>query len=199
MASDASLNVPYLVIAGVSLGAALIVFLIIIPQFNRVSTTQNEITSQTARLQERQDFLRTIDRKLTQLSQQKIHDDRLEIMLPESERIEDAIRVLHRASEASGITINNITNTSDNARALSNAAQARGQESNIPQNITPLSFTLDFAGSYQQFRAFLTELERSPRLMDISKIQMRGGDLSPGDISGQITAIFYAQKFNTSS
>lgn len=199
MAQDTSLNLPYLLITGVAIAAAIVVILILRPLLSNISTTQDKIAAQTVLFKERQEFLRAIDRKLSALGQQKVHEDRLAVMLPAVERMEDSLRVVHRAAETAGLTITTINNTSSTAQTKLNASRARGQQTGFPENITPLAFAITSTGSYQQYRVFITELERSPRLMDVGSLRLRRNETNPDQITGQMTVIFYMQEFDLSS
>ena len=197
--ADASLNLPYIIVTGVTIGAAVIVLAVLRPQLSRLGEIQDNLVSGAAKLQERQDFLQTIDRKLNDLNQQKVHEDRLVIMLPEDDRAEDALRIVHRAAEGSGVIVTNLANTSSDVRSGLNTSSARGEQLALPPHVTPLAFSIEFNGSYQQLRSFITELERSPRLIDIHNLEIQGNEENPGSITGQLVTVFYMQNFNTNN
>ena len=196
MASDTSLNLPYIIVTGAIIIAVIIIFIIIRPQLTAVSDTQDAIAEQTAVLQSREEFLRTIDRKVSELNSQQIHEERLSVMLPAEEQVADALRVIHRAAESSGASISSLVNASGAIQSQANANRARGGASSIPATVVPLGFTMEFGGTYQQFRAFITEIERSPRLMDIDTIQLSSSGAETEILNGQINVVFYMQTLN---
>lgn len=191
MSTDASLNVPYFLLTGTVLVVGLTAFLVIRPALTRIGTAQDTIGERQIKLAERQSFLETIDRKLAELEAQGAQEENLSVILPTEERIEDALRVVHRSAEATGVVIRNISNDSLSTQNSLNAERARGESNTLPPDAAALSFTIELTSSYQQFRAFMKELERSPRLMDVTSVNLQAaGD---GNIGGQMAVRFYMQ------
>ncbi len=193
MAANSSVNTPYIVLSGVALLAIVVVFTILRPLLNNIGERRDSIVAQGALLLEREEFLRTVDRKLAALQVQPEQEDRLAIMLPTKERIEDALRILHQSGQTSGLVIDNIINNSSSIQSQLNSRRSRGEAVALPGSVIPLGASVKFNGTYQQLRSFITELERAPRLMDIMNIQINRNETAPDRISGEMVIQFYMQ------
>jgi Tfp pilus assembly protein PilO len=169
-----SLNVPYLLLTGVILLAIVIVFAWYRPLWLEAQAQRAELSITQQQLVERQAFLLAVDRKKTELAQQADYERQLDVVLPADAAVDDITRLLHRTSQAAGVTIVHITN--DSANEQSNLVTAR--ESNqelvgIPTNVVPLAFKVQVLGSYQQLRTWHEQLEKSPRLIDVTALHYK--------------------------
>ncbi|MEX1111870.1 MAG: hypothetical protein WEC84_00245, partial [Candidatus Andersenbacteria bacterium] len=193
MAATRSLNSAYIALSGAILIGVAIIFLLIRPLLSEIDITQAAIDTKEVELAEREGFLQTIDLKIAALRTQEEHEARLQVMLPAEERMEDALRILHEAAAGSGLVIDRASNVSAGLRSRFNAASARGEAIALPSKVQPLGFSLNVSASYQQLRAFLTSLERSPRLMDVLNISLDTAELVD-TLGGQMEVIFYMQE-----
>lgn len=193
MATNSSINAPYVVLSGVSLVAIVVVFTVLRPLLAEIGDRRDKIVEQTVLLQDREEFLRTVDRKIASLQVQQEEEARLAVMLPEKERIEDALRIFHQTAQVSGLTIDTVINNSSSVQSQVNSRRARGESVAIPTNVIPLGVGLTINGTYQQLRAFITELEKTPRLMDIISITINRNETAPDQISGEMLLQFYMQ------
>lgn len=199
MAANASLNTPYIILTGVVVLVVVFVFAVIQPLMGEIGQYRDQIASTEQKINERQEFLATIDRKLAQLQSRAQDEERLAVMLPSSEAIEDALRVLHQAGQTSGAELSQVRNNSSSSQSQITAKRARGQVVNLPADVLPLSFSIDYSGTYQQLRALLTELERSPRLMDVIKITGSRSTTQVDRITGEVVVNFYMQETSSNN
>ncbi|MEX2055017.1 MAG: type 4a pilus biogenesis protein PilO [Candidatus Andersenbacteria bacterium] len=181
-----SLNVPYLLLTGIILLAILIVFAWYRPLWIEVQSRRAELETTQQQLAERQAFLVAVDRKRTELAQQADYERQLDVVLPADAAVDDITRLLHRTSQVAGVTITNISN--DSANEQSNVVTAR--ESNqelvgIPTNVVPLAFKVNVLGSYQQLRTWHEQLEKSPRLIDVTALNYK--ITGPDQVSADMT------------
>ncbi len=194
MAASTSINTAYIILSGVVIIAATAVFVVLRPLVQDIQTVRGDIEQNELILQEKEEFLKTIDRKLAALQAQQDQEKRLQVVLPTEQRVEDTLRILHDAAAKNGITIKTATNNSDNAQSQINAKRARGEIVNIPTGVTPLSLSVKYVGTYQQIRAFITEIEKSPRLMDIQQLDLKGDTQQADVIEGTMNVQFYMQQ-----
>jgi len=185
-----SLNLPYLLLAGTVIVVIVFGFTVLQPLLGAVRDIQANIVSTQATLQERQDFLRTLDSKVADLNTNQAYEQQLRVVLPATNRMEDALRILHTAAAASSVVILQINNTSDGAQADVRSQRARGDAEVLPNGVDPLALNISFQGSYQGFRAFIDQLENSPRLMDVTTIDLQSTD-QPDLLTGKATVVFY--------
>lgn len=197
--SSQSLSTPYLVLAGAVAFAILVAFMVLQPMYKTTQGTKDEIASTQAKLVEKETFLRTLDSKLADLQLKKDDENRLNVMLPQSDRMEDVLRILHTSAADSGITLDQINNASGAAQSEAVSAQARGDAAALPTTVVPLGLSLDVTGPYQGIRKFVGELEKTPRLMDITRLDLQVNDQQPDQIVGQLGIQFYRLKDNATA
>lgn len=186
-----SLNVPYLLLAGAVVIAAVFAFTVLQPALASVQEVQNEIAAVVAQRSEREEFLRTLDSKLAELEVNREHELRLQTILPAEDQMEDSLRILDRTAAANGLTLVSVSNSSDSVQSRQRTLQARGQAAPLPASVNPLGVNVILDGPYQGFRAFLTALERTPRLMDVDIISLRRNEVEPSRVGITLSIKFY--------
>lgn len=186
-----SLNTPYLLLSGVIIIAILVGFTVFRPLFAAARSTQGEVASAGRTLVERQQFLASIEHKKSDLTQQQAEEKQLAVVLPAEDAMDDVARIFHRAANTAGTVLINITNQSDTEKNRSRALAARNQATDLPTQVIPMSIKVQFRGAYTQVRVFLEQLEKSPRLMDVTKVQLRRDGALPDQINADIEVRFY--------
>ena len=189
-----SLNTPYLFLTGTVLVAIVSLFTLLQPMMDDVNTIRQTITADTQTLKDRQDFFSSLDAKTKQLQTLAGVESQMATILPETERPQDAIRVLHEYAAQSGVVVDSISNTSSTSGAQANAAIARGDGTALPASLNILSFKLNMGGSYEQVRLFLTLLGKSPRVVDVTEVAFKQAPAEPGRITADITIQLYSQQ-----
>lgn len=186
-----SINTSYLVLAGVIVIGASVIFAVVQPLVGDIQSLQTEIEGRQQQIAEREAFLRSLDQKIATLAREAQHEQQLNVVLPVSEEEEDVLRIIHQAATASGVTVRRLNNISAGIQNAMNSRRARGDGVSVPATVTPLGVELDFAGSYQQLRVFVGELQRAPRLLDITNLEIQRNALVVDSISGTLTIQFY--------
>lgn len=186
-----SLNTPYIAITGAVVIAIVIVFTIFQPMLGTIQEVRDRKAAAQITLREKEDFLRNLDRKREELQIQRVHEERLNVMFPTSDAYDDAIRVISLAADGAGTVIQKIDDKSNGLQAELNARRSRGEAVAIPETVTPLAAVVDLVGTYQQLRAFLVNLEKSPRLMDVQKIEVQRLLNQPDQLGAKMTVQFY--------
>jgi len=186
-----SLNFPYLLLAGVLVISILLAFTVLWPQYQAIQQSRSDFKASQQELQEQRDFIRSIDRKITELQTQQVHEQELDVILPADESFEDALRIFHQTADRTGITINSLNNRSSAAQSDIRTARARGGTTSIPNNITPLAASMNLTGSYQQFRQFIEILEQSIRLMDVTSLRLQRNTEVADQLNGSLDVNFY--------
>ncbi|MBI3250553.1 MAG: type 4a pilus biogenesis protein PilO [Candidatus Andersenbacteria bacterium] len=189
--ASSSLQLPYLTVVGAVAIAAVFFFTVIQPSIDGIRFVQEELKNEQKVLEEKESFLRSLDRRLADLEANRAHETRLAVVLPTKEQVEDELRIIHQRATTAGLTIIAIDNVSDAAQAQANAQRSRGENVSLPENVSPLSFNVDVRGPYQGVRAFVSALERSPRLTDINYIRLTTDQAAPDQVSTRITITFY--------
>lgn len=190
MASN-SLTAPYLVLSGVIVAGIFLGVVMVQPLVNDIQNLRQETVDLRTRLEERQEFLRVLDTKVAALARENQHERQLNVILPTSDENQDVMRLLHQAQTASGGAIRLVSNISAGVQNNLNARRARGEAIALPPGVTPLGFSVEFTGSYQQLRVFLDNLVRSPRLMDIVRLEIRRAEQAIDVVNAMLTIHFY--------
>lgn len=171
-----SLNAPYLLISGLLVIGVVLVFVQYQPIIQEINGLRNDIHSLQSELVDKQAFLQTIDRKRSELAAYQEHEHRLQVMLPILPQIEDVVRTLHIAAANAGSHLLHFGIQGDTAQQEINAQRSRGEIVNVPDNINTLAATIGLNGSYGQIRSFLTQLNSSARLIDVSRLTINSRD-----------------------
>lgn len=188
-----SLNTPYLFLTGTVLIAVAALFLQLQPTMDEANSIQQTIASDAQILAETQQFLNSLDAKTQQLQALIGVESQMATILPESQRPQDAIRVLHEYAAQSSVILRDISNNSATNDAQANAARARGENKSLPETVNILSFKINLTGAYEQVRLFLTLLGKSPRIVDVTGITFNQAK-EPENISADIDIQLYSQQ-----
>ncbi len=189
-----SLNTPYLFLTGVIIIAVVFLFVILQPMMDDANSIRHTIAADKEVLKDKENFLSSLDAKMQQLQALSDVEGQMAAVLPETDRNQDIIRVLHEYATQSGLTVVSVSNDSSVSEAQANAARARGAISNIPSGIRTLSFGVGVTGSYEQVRLFLTLIGKSPRIIDVTGVAFKQVPLQPGQVTASIMMQLYSQQ-----
>lgn len=189
--ADNRLGTPYVLLTGTILIALAAVFAVIKPLVETIQSLRSEISLQEQTAAEREAFLRTLDSKVAALAGQAEHEKQLNVILPGSAETEDVLREIRQAENVSGGVIQKVDNVSAGVQSSLNSRRARGEAGALPEDIVPLGFEIEFTGSYQQLRAFITQLQVAPRLLDITSLDIQRNLEVLDAITATFTAQFY--------
>lgn len=188
--SNYSLNTPYITIAGVVIVAIVAGFTVLLPMVSNIQDTNARLSALEGSVAQKEEFLRNLDRKREELQIQRVHEERLNVMFPTDESFDDIIRVINLSIGTSGAIIHKINDNSSAIQSALNARRSRGEISTFPQSVIPLGVGVELTGTYQQLRLALENLEKAPRLSDVTGISTkRQGDQLLTNLSIQ----FYRQ------
>lgn len=191
MAINTSLNTPYLVLTGVVVIAIAFFFTVLQPLMDSINETKSNIETHMASFAEKDNFLKSLDTKMSQLRSQGNIEQQLAVGIPETERSQDIIRVIDQYAKESGITVTTVTNNSSQSNARVNASKARGDIHLVPEGLQTITFALVVSGTYQQLRTFIAGLEKSPRIIDVNHITISQVPSQPGTVTGSFIIQLY--------
>ncbi len=192
--SNYSLNTPYITIAGVVIVVIVAGFTVLAPMFNTIQDTNARLATLEGSVSQKEEFLRNLDRKREELQIQRVHEERLNVMFPTDESFDDIIRVINLTIGGSGATIHKINDNSAAAQNSLNVRRSRGETSSIPESVTPLAVDVELTGTYQQLRLALENLEKAPRLSDVTSLSIkRQGAQGSDQLLTNLLIQFYRQ------
>lgn len=192
--NPASLNTPYLFLTGVVLTAVVFLFVVMRPMIETANALKLEIATDTQALKNKEDFHRSLNVKIEQLAALPEVERQMATMLPDSERMQDTLRVIHEYATQSGLIVTAVTNNSSASDARTNALRARGDALNVPIEVKTLEVTIGVNGAYEQVKQFLSLLGKSPRLMDVQDVSLSGVVSQPGQVTAQLKMQLYSQQ-----
>lgn len=181
-----SLNTPYIVITGTIVAAVVVIFTIFQPLLSDIQDVNNQISTTQSVVTEKENFLRGLDRKREELQVQRVHEDRLNVILPNDSGYDEVVRVISLSASNAGLTVQKVENKSSALQSAINGQRARGEAVSIPAGVTPIAAEVDVVGTYQQLRAFLSNLEKSPRLTDVTKISSKSNEVQPDQVNSKL-------------
>lgn len=197
MAVNTSLNTPYLVLTGVVVVAIAFLFVVLQPLMDSIATVKDTIRNDKVSLQEKQDFLKSLDLKMTQLRSQPDIERQLAAVVPETQRSQDIVRIIDQYAKEAGVTIAAVSNASSQTKAQANAKKARGDLNLVPEGLQVATFQVSVTGNYQQVRAFIAGLEKSPRIIDVTRITITNVVNQPENVSASLFIQLYARAEET--
>lgn len=191
--TSASVNTPYLLLTGVVLLAVVFLFTVLQPMMDDANALRSRIAEDRQELATKQDFLDTLNLKISQLDSQVQVEQQLSTVLPADDRNQDILRILNEYALQTGIVHKGITNNTSKTAAQTNAARSRGEIVSVPQGVETLAFQVVSDGSYEQMRAFIRLMEKSPRIADISHMELQEISGQPGNVHASMLVQFYTQ------
>ncbi|MEO6077992.1 MAG: type 4a pilus biogenesis protein PilO [Candidatus Andersenbacteria bacterium] len=194
MALNTSINTPYLVLTGVVLVAIVFIFAVMQPQLDDISTLRHDITDNTSLLATKQEFVQNLASKVQQLQAQPQAEQQLAIVVPQGDMTQDIVRVIGQYGSQVGLVVTSMTNNSVERQAQLDASIARGDVTSSPSNVRTLSFHVEAKGAYGQARDFVKQLEKSPRIMDITHVSIKQDAQQGGQVSVALDFQAYSQE-----
>lgn len=191
--NNPSVNTPYLLLTGVVIIAVVFLFAVLRPMMDSANELRTNIAEGTQELKKKQDFLDTLNGKISQLDSQAGIEQQLATILPQDDRSQDILRILHEYASQSGIVLKTVTNASARTQAQANAARSSTDIIAIPDGIDTLAFQVSAQGQYEQMRTFVRLMEKSPRIADIADIALQEVADQDGVVSATMHVQFYAQ------
>lgn len=190
-----SLNVAYMVLAGVIIIGLVLIFVLFQPMLRTISETNTKIHDTEQGIVEREEFIQTIHAKTLELERSNADERILAAALPTVDGEEDVLRILHQAASISGSVITSAANQTVQERRNIQAAQAsQGSQTTEGTAVTPLGIEVTVKGTYQQIRQFIGFVERSVRLLDVTTMDMRHNQEAGESLTVTLGVRFYKEE-----
>lgn len=192
MSNHPSLNLPYIIFAGVLVIGIVATFTVFVPTYNGVQDIITKTKETSDKLTDRRAFLQTVDAKKAELATQAPRERELNVVLPVGDNLEDIMRVIDRAAQTSGVNVNSIQNSSAGLQVAQRAQAASKDPNVLPANVVAQGLLIKITGGYPQLRGFITEMEKSPRLTDVTQLTLRRDDKQPDQVNGDVALQYYS-------
>lgn len=185
-----SLNLPYVLLFGVILITMFIAGALVRPSILNAMQVKKDLAVAEQELTKQRNFLKSIDSRLAELQTNQEYERQLNVVLPQGDEIEDALRIVHRAGSEAGVLITSVENSSKGEQTVYKSLVVKG-EAGLPTGVLPVGVIVEVKGTYQQVRMFIDKLEKSPRIMDITSIDLRKNEQTPDQVNGELKVRFY--------
>ncbi len=191
--ASTSLNAPYITLVGVVVIGIGMVFTVYQPLFAEISQGRQDVSTNIQTLQQKTAFLADLDVKKAYLQTQAAVESKLQAMLPVEDQAEDMVRIMHVYANESGGTLAAIQNSSTGAQENLKDERLRGDVVSLPSGVNILVFDVKYQGTYEQLRAFISKLQNSPRLVDVTAINISRQNAGSAGLEVQLVINFYSQ------
>lgn len=191
-----SINAAYFILIAVIVLGLVAIFTIIQPMISSTQAQKEVLATASEKLTQRQAFLQAMDRKRAVLQSREADERTLAVALPATDSVEDVARIIHTAAQTAGGAITTITNNTVQAQRDAAIEAAAGEAGAVPAGVVQLEVSVDFTGTYQQLRVLLEQLEKSPRLLDVTTLSINRNDQAPDTVSAKLHVRFYSERAN---
>ncbi len=137
---------------------ALLVFFLVMPEYNTFKNLQLELGIKTAEYNAEKDYYAAIQKTYFDLQQKQDEIKKIDDALPQEPSVGKVIYFLQNASAENGMMIKSLS--------LSKASSGNS----AVKNINEISFSLDMLGDYSSLEKFMVSLEKSARIFEITNI-----------------------------
>lgn len=186
-----NLSLPYFLLTGAVVIAILASITLFRSQINYVQETRTAISQHESQLAEKQAFVASIDRKISELATHQSTEQELSMILPEDGAYQDMLRIIERLATESQVTVTGITNKTNQSLAQARAVKVKGQGVSLPDHVMPLGADLSISGDYQRIRQFLGSLENQVRLVSVPKLDISASESAEVPITANLSVNFY--------
>lgn len=151
-----------------------LVFVFILPAWNKTGALNNEKTSKGRQLEDSRSIVVSIDELSAKYKKAKTDLDKLSLAIPSEQQLPELLIQFEDMIKSNSMIVNNVEFT-DEGVSTSNELLSSG-------NVKTIRTKLAIEGSYSNFKNLLKDIEHDIRLMDITAISFsRGG--AAGDSS----------------
>lgn len=153
----------------------------VVGRFQQTGALREALAERQALVAERQqaleNFTRELDRFQTQLSGDD--KDKFAAIVPEKKSTAELLSALDAIANSTGVRL-----------LEANISELKSRRRGTSTTTKTLVLSLDLEGRYESFRAFLGQLERSVRLLDVQSLDVAEGEL-PGELIFDVEARAY--------
>ena len=157
----------------------LLIFFLVTPEFNRFNSLETELGEKTAEYNAKYDYYSAIDATYFDLVGHQSDIDKVDNALPENSDLGQIIYYLQKNAKASGLEVKDLF------LSKSSVAESTGN------NVKNLSFSMDLSGDYPSLGNFITALENSSRIFEITTINFDSNNGPPYNFNLQIKTFSY--------
>lgn len=178
---SSGLIIPILV-----LGAAGLAYFLLLPEFKDVRMSREALVSKKSVVEQWQNTFDRMKKMIADLEAKRTEIKPLDQAIPTSPDIPELLANLEQLARQSGLLISGLqisTVPTVSAPAPGEdlvQAESTEQPLRSAENLSVMNLSLNVAGQYPQLEAFLLNMERNLRLMDLQTVSFGGADEDAG-------------------
>lgn len=134
-------------------------WLIIWPKFGEYSDLKQNIEIKQIELQYKEEYIAKLQGLKSKLEEKKDQVNKIGSALPDENSTPSIYKFIEESASASGMVLEGISPFSEAV-------------SQINSRLNETTFSINISGTYPAFKSFLTALERSARLFDMSSVSL---------------------------
>lgn len=192
---SSGLIIPILVLAGTGFA-----YFIMSPQFKDVRLSREALAGKKAAMEQRRDAFEGMKKMIADLEAKRTELAPLDQAIPTSPDIPELLANLEQLARQSGLLISDLQiSTASTVSSLAPGedlarAQRTEQLMRSAENLSIMNISLNVTGQYPQLEAFLLNMERNLRLMDLQTVNFGQTDEDAGGQEYTLQIQTYYQK-----
>jgi len=167
------------------IGAVVVYTNLVQPSYSDVQDLRGKKAALRDTIAQNQQAVSTVNNLLGQYQTLSQTRDSLSNILPTEERVPEAVYQLQGVASTRQMEIQSLS--------LQYLPMQATQPGSLTKPMGTLSVNLRVAGTYQNFKLFLSDLETNIRLMDVSSIRIEGGNIPGGKLTYTVVVNAYYQ------
>lgn len=140
---------------------ALLVFFLVLPEYNTFVSLQGQLAEKTAEYKAQYDYYSSIDKNYFDLQSHQDDIKKIDDALSQDSILGKTIYFLQDTASANGLILKDLF--------LSQSAQSQ-DASSASQSIKNMTFSADLSGSYSSLGSFIVSLEKSSHIFEVTSI-----------------------------
>ena len=139
----------------------LLVFFLVVPEYNNFKASQVVLGEKVAEFSAKYDYYATISKAMAELQSRKDDIKKIDDALPQNSDLGKIIYFLQETAKDKGLVVK------DSFLSKSSVNNSKANAGNV---IKDISFSLDLSGNYLALGNFISALESSSRIFEITSI-----------------------------
>ena len=164
-----------------------LVYFFVLPEYNSFTSLQNELGVKEAQYVGQHDYYDSIDALYYNLQSQQANISKIDDALPQNSSLGQVVYFLQQTAKNNGLVVKNLFLSQSSSGSTGEVAA----NSSAPTTLKNIVFSIDLSGDYPSLEGFLSSLENSSRLFEITTISFSSASGPPYSFSLQIKTYSY--------
>ncbi len=158
----------------------LLMFFFVVPEYSTFQKLQTSVAEKTAQYRAQYDYYAAIDKTYFDLQSHKSDIEKIDDALPQDPALGQLVYFLQEEAVSNGLVVKDLF--------LSKSSSANPGTSTKVKEIT---FSMDISGDYASLEGFISSMEESSRIFEVTNISFGSAGSGPNSFSLQIKTYSY--------